>query len=120
MVVYGAATLGCAGAGYLIGPIIGSALWRFMNRNTMRLIEARDKEFHNHIVKNRVDPAAQSATNPVPDFYGQLQHLFVRPRNSQEIYHTQVKRSGLCTITDRCVIYEFRVFEGYIHRSYSG
>ncbi|KAF7791327.1 hypothetical protein EIP86_002341 [Pleurotus ostreatoroseus] len=71
MVVYGAATLGCAGAGYLIGPIIGSALWRFMNRNTMRLIEARDKEFHNHIVKNRVDPAAQSATNPVPDFYGE-------------------------------------------------
>ncbi|OBZ69185.1 Presequence translocated-associated motor subunit PAM17, mitochondrial [Grifola frondosa] len=24
-----------------------------------------------HIVKNRVDPTAQSATNPVPDFYGE-------------------------------------------------
>lgn len=36
----------------------------------MKLIEARDKQFHQHIVKNRVDPTAQSATNPVPDFYG--------------------------------------------------
>jgi mitochondrial import inner membrane translocase subunit TIM23 len=37
----------------------------------MALIEARDREFHQHIVKNRVDPRAQSATNPVPDFYGE-------------------------------------------------
>ena len=36
----------------------------------MRLIEKRDKEFHQHIVKNRVDPTRQSATNPVPDYYG--------------------------------------------------
>jgi len=35
------------------------------------LIEARDREFHQHIVRNRVDPAAQTATNPVPDFYGE-------------------------------------------------
>lgn len=37
----------------------------------MALIEARDREFHQHIVRNRVDPTAQSATNPVPDFYGE-------------------------------------------------
>ncbi|KAH9928086.1 uncharacterized protein B0H18DRAFT_1001336 [Fomitopsis serialis] len=37
------------------------------------LIEARDREFYQHIVKNRVDPTAQSATNPVPDFYGAVQ-----------------------------------------------
>ena len=59
-----------AGAGYLVGPIIGSTLWRVTHRRTMALIEARDREFHQHIVKNRVDPRAQSATNPVPDFYG--------------------------------------------------
>ena len=58
------------GAGYLVGPIIGSALWRATHRRTMTLIEARDREFHQHIVRNRVDPTAQSATNPVPDFYG--------------------------------------------------
>lgn len=37
----------------------------------MNLIEARDREFYRRIVKNRVDPTAQSATNPVPDFYGE-------------------------------------------------
>lgn len=63
------------GAGYLVGPVIGSALWRATHRRTMVLIEARDREFHQHIVRNRVDPRAQSATNPVPDFYGK--HLLI-------------------------------------------
>ncbi|KAI0807916.1 mitochondrial import protein Pam17 [Fomes fomentarius] len=71
MFVYGAATLGCAGLGYLVGPVIGSSIWRLTHRRLMRLIEKRDKEFHQHIVKNRVDPTAQSATNPVPDYYGE-------------------------------------------------
>lgn len=90
LLFFGGATLGCMGmcrcsynrfprspsfaylgAGYLVGPIIGSTLWRVTHRRTMALIEARDREFHQHIVKNRVDPTAQSATNPVPDFYGE-------------------------------------------------
>ncbi|TFK89431.1 mitochondrial import protein Pam17 [Polyporus arcularius HHB13444] len=71
MFVYGAATLGCAGFGYLIGPVIGSSIWRMTHRRAMKLIEKRDKEFHQHIVKNRVDPTRQSATNPVPDYYGE-------------------------------------------------
>lgn len=53
-----------------MGPVIGSTCWRLTHRRTMKLIEAKDREFHRHIVKNRVDPTAQSATNPVPDFYG--------------------------------------------------
>ncbi|KAN0133659.1 mitochondrial import protein Pam17 [Lactarius tabidus] len=71
LLFFGGATLGCMGAGYLVGPVIGSALWRATHRRTMALIEARDREFHQHIVRNRVDPRAQSATNPVPDFYGE-------------------------------------------------
>jgi len=71
LLFFGGATLGCMGAGYLLGPIIGSTLWRVTHRRTMALIEARDREFHQHIVRNRVDPTAQSATNPVPDFYGE-------------------------------------------------
>jgi len=43
----------------------------------MALIEERDREFHRHIVSNRVDPRAQSATNPVPDFYGEQMHDYV-------------------------------------------
>ncbi|KAA1469225.1 mitochondrial import protein Pam17 [Dentipellis sp. KUC8613] len=68
---FGGATLTCVGAGYLLGPIIGSAVWRMTHRSTLPLIEARDREFHKHIVENRVDPTAQSASNPVPDFYGE-------------------------------------------------
>jgi len=71
MIFFGGATLGTMGLGYLVGPIVGSQLWRMTHRRTMALIEARDREFHNHIVKNRVDPTAQSASNPVPDFYGE-------------------------------------------------
>lgn len=43
----------------------------------MALIEERDREFHRHIVRNRVDPTAQSATNPVPDFYGEQAQDYV-------------------------------------------
>jgi len=69
--IYSAAALGCCALGYLIGPMIGSTFWRLTHRRAMTLIEARDREFHQHIVRNRVDPAAQTATNPVPDFYGE-------------------------------------------------
>ncbi|KAL4077218.1 mitochondrial import protein Pam17 [Scleroderma yunnanense] len=68
---YGGCTIACMGLGYLVGPIIGSACWRLTHRRTMNLIEAKDREFHKRIVRNRVDPTAQSATNPVPDYYGE-------------------------------------------------
>ncbi|KAH9997590.1 mitochondrial import protein Pam17-domain-containing protein [Russula vinacea] len=71
LLFFGGSTLGCMGAGYLVGPILGSTLWRVTHRRAMALIEDRDREFHRHIVRNRVDPRAQSATNPVPDFYGE-------------------------------------------------
>ena len=48
------------------------------HRRLMRLIDKKDKEFHEHIVKNRVDPTAQSATNPVPDYYGALWYTLAR------------------------------------------
>ncbi|KII88157.1 hypothetical protein PLICRDRAFT_140156 [Plicaturopsis crispa FD-325 SS-3] len=71
MFFVGGCVVSCAGLGYLLGPVIGSACWRMTHRRTMNLIEARDREFHQRIVKNRVDPTSQSATNPVPDYYGE-------------------------------------------------
>ncbi|PVF92785.1 mitochondrial import protein Pam17 [Serendipita vermifera] len=65
------ATAGVSGLGYLIGPVIGSQMWRLTHRKTMSLIEDKDREFHQHIRRNRVDPSTQSTTNPVPDFYGE-------------------------------------------------
>jgi Mitochondrial import protein Pam17 len=47
-------------------------MWRLTHRKTLSLIEDKEKLFHQHIKRNRVDPSTQSATNPVPDFYGEL------------------------------------------------
>ncbi|KDN50931.1 hypothetical protein RSAG8_00560, partial [Rhizoctonia solani AG-8 WAC10335] len=69
--IYGLATMGCGGLGYLLGPVVGNSLWRMTHRQILPRIEARDAQFYQHIVKNRVDPSRQTATNPVPDFYGE-------------------------------------------------
>ena len=65
----------------------------------MALIEERDREFHRHIVRNRVDPRAQSATNPVPDFYGEQV-----PDPVHDMYRSislQERKSALCINIDR-------------------
>ena len=106
-----AATASCAGLGYLIGPLVGSSLWRLTHRRTLGLIEARDREFHHHIVRNRVDPTRQSATNPVPDFYGMslLTSLVVK---GHSLIPLQAKRLGQCrSIGSGCAT-------RYVHSSY--
>lgn len=102
MFVYGGATVGCvgtslyvfytrfpplterplcvAGVGYLMGPVVGSYFWRMTHRKAMNLIEIKDREFHNRIVKNRVDPSVQSPTNPLPDFYGDYYSKIILPK----------------------------------------
>lgn len=72
-----------------MGPTLGSACWRMTHRRTLAIIEAKDREFYRHIVKNRVDPRAQSTNNPVPDYYGielptfreTISDLFIRREN---------------------------------------
>ncbi|RXW14367.1 hypothetical protein EST38_g11487 [Candolleomyces aberdarensis] len=69
--VYGFLTLGCLGAGALAGPTIGGSLWRFTHRNQVDLIDEKEREFLSRIAKNRVDVSLQTATAPVPDYYGE-------------------------------------------------
>jgi import inner membrane translocase subunit TIM23 len=102
------------GIGYLLGPVIGSQLWRATHRRTMSLIEAKDREFHQHIVKNRVDPTAQSATNPVPDFYGTRPHSLGILALTLTLW--QARRLVLCAITARFValaLFIMRMFNAY-------
>jgi import inner membrane translocase subunit TIM23 len=57
--------------GAVMGPTIGASIWRLKYSKSMPRIEAREREFYQHIIRNRVDPSAGgSANNPVPDFYG--------------------------------------------------
>ncbi|KAF9014151.1 mitochondrial import protein Pam17 [Cyathus striatus] len=68
---YGLCTLGCLGMGYLVGPSIGTSLWRFSHRRILPQIDARDREFFHRIAKRRVDANLQSPTQPIPDYYGE-------------------------------------------------
>jgi len=68
---YGFCTVGCVGVGALIGPTIGSAVWRIRHRHRLSVIDEMDREFFKRIAKNRVDASLQSPTNPVPDYYGE-------------------------------------------------
>ena len=60
------------GAGAIIGPTIGTSLWRLQYRRLLPLIDAKDHLFFQRIAKNRVDATLQSPTNPVPDYYGNI------------------------------------------------
>ncbi|KAF8624109.1 hypothetical protein AX15_006020 [Amanita polypyramis BW_CC] len=68
---YGICTVACAGLGWLVGPSIGTAIWRTTHRRLVSLIDARDREFYARIAKNRVDASLQTPTQPVPDYYGE-------------------------------------------------
>lgn len=59
------AIIGCVGAGWLSGPILGNALWKLAHRKVLGRVEQMDNVFLNHIKKKRVDPSRQSVNNPV-------------------------------------------------------
>ncbi|KAF9053008.1 mitochondrial import protein Pam17 [Panaeolus papilionaceus] len=70
-IFYGICTVGCVGVGALIGPTIGTSLWRMSHKRVLPLIDAKDREFFQRIAKNRVDASLQSPTKAVPDYYGE-------------------------------------------------
>ncbi|CAG8437922.1 16803_t:CDS:2 [Acaulospora morrowiae] len=69
--IYSIGTVFCGITGLLIGPVVGSSLWRLFHREEVRLMEQRDREFYEHVKKNRADPALHSLRNPAPDYYGE-------------------------------------------------
>ena len=60
----------CPGVGILIGPTVGTTIWRMSHRQSLALIDAKDAEFYQRIAKKRVDASLQSPTSPIPDYYG--------------------------------------------------
>ena len=58
------------GLGALAGPTIGGGLWRFTHRKQVDSIDEKERKFLSRIAKNRVDVSLQTATAPVPDYYG--------------------------------------------------
>ncbi|KAK6455714.1 mitochondrial import protein Pam17 [Scheffersomyces xylosifermentans] len=70
MVLGGAIFLG-AGVGWMLGPFVGTAIFRLTNQSAMKQFRIKDKEFLSRVRANRVDPSSQSFSNPVPDYYGE-------------------------------------------------
>ncbi|CAZ79417.1 unnamed protein product [Tuber melanosporum] len=71
IILFGLATVSCGALGWLAGPVLGSSAFSVVKRRIMGQINEREREFLQHIKKNRVDPSFQSFSNPVPDYYGE-------------------------------------------------
>ncbi|KAF4982380.1 hypothetical protein FZEAL_1985 [Fusarium zealandicum] len=67
----GIMTLAFSGMGWLIGPSIGNQVFYALNRKWKKQITQKEVEFFDRVKKHRVDPTNSSASNPVPDFYGE-------------------------------------------------
>ncbi|KAI8393969.1 mitochondrial import protein Pam17-domain-containing protein [Radiomyces spectabilis] len=69
-----AAAVGVFGAGFggfLAGPVFADAFFKLLNRKYVPEMDQRDKEFYEHIKRNRADARLNSIRNPVPDYYGE-------------------------------------------------
>ncbi|CAG8564922.1 11113_t:CDS:2 [Ambispora leptoticha] len=75
-VIYGLSILLCLFSGLLIGPVIGSGVWKLFHRREVKLMEERDREFYAHIKTNRADPSLHSIRNPAPDYYALFREHF--------------------------------------------
>ncbi|KAF5002204.1 hypothetical protein FGRMN_510 [Fusarium graminum] len=67
----GLMTLAFSGLGWLSGPSVGNQVFYLLNRQWKKQMTQKEAVFFDRIKKHRVDPANSSASNPVPDFYGE-------------------------------------------------
>ncbi|KAG9243128.1 mitochondrial import protein Pam17-domain-containing protein [Calycina marina] len=71
-VTLGITCFAAGGAGWLLGPILGTAVfsWR-IGRSRKQQMGEKEREFYKRVKKYRVDPSGGSVANPVPDYYGE-------------------------------------------------
>ncbi|KAG5975223.1 hypothetical protein E4U58_001627 [Claviceps cyperi] len=67
----GLMTMACGGLGWLVGPSIGNQTFYLMNRRLKTQMMQKESEFFARVKKNRANPTNSSASNPVPDYYGE-------------------------------------------------
>lgn len=69
--VYGACIVFAGVLGYLAGPGAGDFIFRQSLGKRAADFVRKDTTFLQHIKRNRPDPAKQSYTNPITDYYGE-------------------------------------------------
>ncbi|CAK7269016.1 TIM23 complex component [Sporothrix epigloea] len=67
----GLMTIGFSALGWLAGPSVGNVVFYAWKRQYKTQMTLKETQFFARIKRNRVDPSASSAGNPVPDFYGE-------------------------------------------------
>ncbi|CAK7272882.1 TIM23 complex component [Sporothrix epigloea] len=67
----GLMTIGFSALGWLAGPSVGNVVFYAWKRQYKTQMTIKETQFFARIKRNRVDPSASSAGNPVPDFYGE-------------------------------------------------
>ncbi|KAJ2861907.1 TIM23 complex component [Coemansia aciculifera] len=71
LIVFGGATMFCGVLGFVGGPSVGRIWYRMGNRRLAQSLDLKEAEFFRHVKSNRSDPVFSSASNPLPDFYGE-------------------------------------------------
>lgn len=71
LVVVTAGLMASGALGYLMGPAVGSQVFKLTKGNKLAQYNLKNKEFLKHVIQNRVDASSQSFSNPVPDYYGE-------------------------------------------------
>lgn len=62
----GLITFAAGGVGWLVGPIVGTGVFNWRNRQFRAQMDEKEKEFYKRVKKFRVDPSVSSLANPVP------------------------------------------------------
>jgi len=114
-ITLGLITFTCGGVGWLVGPIVGTAVFNFRNRKFRGQMDEKEKEFYRRIKRFRVDPSASSMANPVPGMfhpssYKSLKLLLIKARL---LWRKNCKCRRLSTMAQRPT--GFQQEKNYIH-----
>lgn len=60
----GIMTIACGGAGWLLGPSVGTGIFYLFNRQFKQQIKDKEAHFFSRIKKHRANPANSNASNP--------------------------------------------------------
>ncbi|KAJ2161003.1 TIM23 complex component [Coemansia sp. RSA 552] len=71
LLLFAGSALSCGVLGFVLGPSVGRVFYRVAAPDMARALDGKEVEFFKHIKANRSDPAFSSASNPLPDFYGE-------------------------------------------------
>lgn len=84
----------CGGIGWLLGPVLGTALFKVSAGAQLPKYQQKQLDFLGKIQQNRVNPQSQSFSNPVPDYYGEKINSIQQYRQWLRDCHTYKRKAS--------------------------